>query len=248
MADAFQDTRFAEIARERVSDRVAGELMRMISTGGLAPGERLPGERQLAEMMSVSRVSIRAALQQLKARGLIESVQGGGTRVVSTMKELDSPLTTLVRIDPENLRDLVELRGSLEVWASKRAARRGDPDAISNLGEIVERMSQGQTRRDYQAEDDLAFHLAVAKASGSPVYLHMIDVVRDVLSTMMKMNRYRVFKDRDADIALNHHIDIYEAIKSGDEVRAGDAMQAHLDWVLSRYDPSQDLLDTADFD
>jgi len=238
MAEAFNDPRFAEIARERVSDRIAGELMKMISGGELPPGGRLPGERQLAEMMSVSRVSVRAALQQLKARGLIEAVQGGGTRVVSSLKELDSPLTALVRIDPENLRDLVELRGNLEVWAARRAAKRADRAAIEQLGQIVAKMSEGHQRRDYQAEDDLAFHLAVARAAGSPVYLHIIDVVRDVLSAMMKVNRYRIFKDGDAETALAHHRAIYEAIRDGDESAAGAAMQVHLDWVLARYDPA----------
>ena len=78
---AADDLRFQQIARESVSDRVAQELLKLIGSGRLAPGERLPGERQLAEMMNVSRVSIRSALQQLKAQGLVTSVQGGGTRV-----------------------------------------------------------------------------------------------------------------------------------------------------------------------
>ncbi|MCR9258020.1 MAG: FadR family transcriptional regulator [Alphaproteobacteria bacterium] len=244
MAETFNDPRFAEISRERVSDRIAGELMKMISGGELPPGERLPGERQLAEMMSVSRVSVRAALQQLKARGMIESVQGGGTRVVSSMKELDSPLTALVRVDPENLRDLIELRGNLEVWAARRAAKRADAQAISHIGQIVRKMTEGQPRRDYQADDDLAFHLAVARAAGSPVYMHIIDVIRDVLSAMMKVNRYRIFKPGDADVALGHHKAIYEAIESGDEAAAGRAMQVHLDWVLDRYQPDMTFDET----
>src|SRR3546814_15526559 len=72
------DPRFREIPRERVSDRVANELLKLIGDGRLTPGERLPGERQLATMMGVSRVPIRAALPQLKEQGLLSAVQGGG--------------------------------------------------------------------------------------------------------------------------------------------------------------------------
>src|SRR5262245_54964571 len=72
-ASRHPDPRFKAIARERVSDRVARELMRLIAEGRLAPGERLPGERELATLMGVSRVSVRAALQQLKARGLLSA-------------------------------------------------------------------------------------------------------------------------------------------------------------------------------
>jgi len=82
---AGNDPRFREITRERVSERVAQEIMSLIAAGTLTPGERLPGERQLAEMMNVSRVSVRTALQDLKSQGFIVSVQGGGTRVAASL-------------------------------------------------------------------------------------------------------------------------------------------------------------------
>ena len=116
------DLRFQQIERERVSDRVAQELLKLIGSGRLAPGERLPGERQLAEMMNVSRVSIRSALQQLKAKGLITSVQGGGTRIAKAAEEIERGLTSLVRANNANLHELIEIRSMLEVWAARRAA------------------------------------------------------------------------------------------------------------------------------
>ncbi|TAN49516.1 MAG: FadR family transcriptional regulator, partial [Rhodospirillales bacterium] len=97
-----------------LSERVAGHLRRLIDEGVLAPGERLPGERQLAEALKVSRVSVRAALQCLKAEGYLEARQGGGTKVLSSARSLESPLAGLVRRSPANLRDLVELRILLE--------------------------------------------------------------------------------------------------------------------------------------
>ena len=118
------DLRFQQIEREKVSDRVAQELLRLIGEGRLAPGERLPGERQLAEMMHVSRVSIRSALQQLKTQGLITAIQGGGTRIATVTEEIERGLSSLVRANDSNLRDLIEIRTNLEVWAARRAAER----------------------------------------------------------------------------------------------------------------------------
>src|SRR3546814_4707795 len=117
------DRRFQEIPRERGADRIASELLRLLSSGELAPGERLPGERQLADMMGVSRVSVRAALQQLKAQGFVTAVQGGGTRITAAADQLDSALARLVRANRNNLHDLAEVRANLEVWADRKSTR-----------------------------------------------------------------------------------------------------------------------------
>ncbi|HSK38856.1 MAG TPA: winged helix-turn-helix domain-containing protein, partial [Arenibaculum sp.] len=81
-------TRAGDKGSARVSDRVAARLLDMIAQGHLTPGQRLPGERLLAEQMGVSRVSVRAALQRLKTQGFLAAVQGGGTRVVSSTRDM----------------------------------------------------------------------------------------------------------------------------------------------------------------
>ena len=81
MPSRAREYSFPVIERERVADRVARELHAMIDSGRLRPGDRLPGERQLAAMMRVSRASLRAALGRLKEEGLITAVHGGATRV-----------------------------------------------------------------------------------------------------------------------------------------------------------------------
>ena len=103
------------------ADQVARTITDLIAGGSLSPGERLPGERQLAERMGVSRVSVRAALQRLKAQGMVTSVQGGGTRVASASANLDAGLAVLLRGKLDNLHDLAEIRMALETWAAGRA-------------------------------------------------------------------------------------------------------------------------------
>jgi DNA-binding FadR family transcriptional regulator len=238
---APRDPSFRRIAPQRISDRVADEIARLIATGRLIPGQRLPGERDLAVRMGVSRVSIRAALQQLKAQGLVSAVQGGGTRVKSSAVELDRPLTELLRLNRENLHDLAEIRAILEVWAARRAAERGTQADLGELQGLLAAMDDSERAQRYKAEDDVRFHMAVARASHSAVYLHLLSVIRDILTSMLEYHRYALFSSAEDDRSVNaQHRAVVEAIASGDPEGSARAMHNHLAWVLSRYDDARE--------
>ncbi len=241
MHKASLDPRFHTIPRERVADRVARELLRLIATGELAPGERLPGERQLAEMMNVSRVSVRAALQQLKTQGFVSAVQGDGTRVIAASDERGSALTELVRVNRDNLHDLAEIRASIEVWAARRAAERGGPEQLAEIARHVDFMSSPGRAERHKAEDDLNFHMAIAKASGSAVYMHLMSVLSDILEEMFAYHRYRLHPGPEYDrLLLKQHRAVCAAIQARDGDAAARAMAEHLDTVLSSYAEDQD--------
>lgn len=219
----------------RVADRVAAALMTRISSGELAPGSRLPGERQLAETMGVSRVSVRAALQRLRARGLIDAVQGGGTRVISSAATLDPPLTELLRTDSRNLRDLAEIRLGLEVWAARRAAEAATPDDLAALKRTVEAMNQARGRA--RAEHDVNFHALLARATHSAVYIHLFEAVRHTLAAALERRNWRPFvHPLDDDRLLAQHRAVVEAIERRDGEAAARAIAEHLAWVLERLD------------
>ncbi|MBF0128365.1 MAG: FadR family transcriptional regulator [Alphaproteobacteria bacterium] len=220
----------------RVADRVAERLRAMITSGAVAPGERLPGERQLAESMGVSRVSVRAALQCLKAQGFLEAVQGGGTRVISSATCMDPPLALMARLNLDNLRDLAEIRVILEVWAARRAAESATPEALAELAETVETMEASRLRGCVTTSHDMRFHFAVAKASGSAVYTHIMRVIRDILIQMMEHNRKtRYTPEDDRDIVVQHRA-IMESIREKDGDAAAAAMERHLRWVIAHHD------------
>lgn len=223
--------------QNRVSDQVAERLMAMIADGSLAPGQRLPGERQLAEQMGVSRVSVRAALQRLKTQGFLAAVQGGGTRVISSETTMDPGLAQLLRLNRENLHDLAEIRVLIEVWAARRAALNATPEQLAEMAAVLKAMDADSTRGQRSAEDDVRFHLAVAKASGSAIYMHIVGVIRDILTQSLGFHRYELFATPEEDgIILEHHRAIYQAISARDPDAAADAMRTHLSWVVARYD------------
>ncbi len=230
------DPRFQEIPRERVADRVAQELLRLIAGGSLVPGERLPGERQLAQMMNVSRVSVRAALQQLKAQGLVSATQGGSTRIIASSESLDRGLGRLVRADLRNLLDLAELRAQLEVWAARRAARLAKPDQVEEIARLFDVMADPARDPKCKAEDDFAFHMAIARASDSPVYLHLLSVLGDIFSENCAFHRFELCPTAADDRRfLAEHRAILEAIQAGDEAGAAKAMMDHLSSVIAAY-------------
>lgn len=219
----------------RIADRVASALMSRIASGELAPGSRLPGERQLAEAMGVSRVSVRAALQRLRARGLVDAVQGGGTRVISTAASLDPPMTELLRTDARNLRDLAQIRLGLEVWGARRAAEAATADDLAALKRTVEAMDRARGRA--RAEHDVNFHVLLARASHSAVYIHLFEAVRHTLSAALERRNWRPFVHPvDDDRLMAQHRAVVDAIERRDPDGAARAITEHLSWVLERLD------------
>lgn len=216
-----------------MSDWVAEQLLGRIARGELVPGERLPGERQLAEQLRVSRVSVRAALQALKTQGFLTAVQGGGTRVVSSAGTMDGALTAMVRSQLDNLLDLVEIRRALESWAARRAATRATAAQIATMRAVVAAMEE--PAGDRRAAADLDFHLEIAQAAGSPVYLHILSTIRHILDQMLVFHHSDPFSEGQENVLVTHHRAIVDAIDAHDPDRAAAAVTAHLDWVLARY-------------
>lgn len=221
------------INHENLGDQVATEVLRLIASGEVPPGERLPSERRLAEMLSVSRVSIRAGLQKLKAQGLLTAVRGGGTRVAEPMSTGDPALAALAQIDRGSLTDLLEIRGLLEGWAVRRAAEKATDDDLSTIRRQIHRM---QDTAEDKAEADMDFHLAIAKASGSTVYRHLLVLIRSTLMEMLTYHRFELFgkPKHDAEI-MEQHETIMQAIADKDPDAAKAAMDAHLAWVRGHY-------------
>lgn len=236
MKSHSSDPRFREIPRERVSDRVANELFKLIADGRLTPGERLPGERQLATMMGVSRVSIRAALQQLKEQGLLSAVQGGGTRLLATARDVEADLGKMLRLDAENLADLIAIRSMLEVWAARRAAERGTPQQISEIEEIQRDLSMAYTGPHDKAQRDLLLHQAIARASGSKVYQHLFSRLRDTLEAALDYERSAILTSAEDEQAVQRQLAaIVGAIREHDPHAAAAAAQAHLDFLCAHH-------------
>ena len=215
-------------AGQSVADWVAEELKRHIASGDLAPGDRLPGERQLSDALSVSRVSIRSALQNLKAQGLLSSVQGGGTHVVARDPSMDRPLLHIVGSDPHALHDLAEMIGHVARFGARRAAKNVTPDQIEDMKAVLETMALSGRSPSLQATDDIKFHALLARASESGVYMHLMSVLQETLGAALMSIAARNQPTREeAQTLLHINRLMVLALVEQDADRAGNLAQSH---------------------
>lgn len=214
--------------RQSVADWVADELKRHIASGELAPGDRLPGERQLSDALSVSRVSVRSALQNLKAQGLLSSVQGGGTHVVAKDPSMDRPLLHLVDTDNNALHDLAEIVGHVAAFGAKRAALLVTEADIEDMKAVLETMALAGRSPALQATDDLKFHALIARASQSGAFMHVMSVLQETLGAALTSRGERNHLSRpDAQALLGLNRSLVVAFAQRDEVEAASLAEQH---------------------
>src|ERR1700722_16445926 len=108
-------------SNEPLFQRVAGQVQHYIEGNGLKPGDRLPGERELCELLGVSRASVREALRSLEARGVVVVRHGKGV-FVAAPDEGERAMERFARLREVGLEELFAMREVLEVAAAGRAA------------------------------------------------------------------------------------------------------------------------------
>lgn len=233
---------FSGISHSRTADEVVQQIELLILDGVLRDGDRLPGERDLAQSLDVSRPILREALKELEARGLLTSHHGGGTFVADIIGQVFSkPITDLISRHARATRDYLEYRRELEGLTAELAARRASETDKALLARIIEDM-----RRAHQSglpEDELAadveFHNAVGEAAHNIVLLHTMRACYRLLSEGIFFNRKAVFSLPDArEQLLAQHVAIHDAIIAGDTIAAKQAAQAHIDFVMRAVDES----------
>jgi GntR family transcriptional repressor for pyruvate dehydrogenase complex len=150
---------FTQVRVDRVADKVADQLKGLISDGRVKVGDRLPPERELAEQMGVSRVSIREALQQLEMKGMLEIVHGGGSIVRNiTGQEIRKTLELFLERDPKRVLELAELRAFMEAWAAREAARHRTEAELETMRGYLEEMERDFERGQIRYDVDFKYH------------------------------------------------------------------------------------------
>ena len=214
---------------DRLSDRMAERLEELILRRVLKPGQKLPSERDLADMFGVSRTVVREATHNLTAKGLLEIRSGKGAYVTgpSTASVVES-LTLLLRSMEEGLpiEDLHDVRRILETAIAARAAERATDEDIACLENTQRGMEDEETDHDVAADLDVEFHRCLAVAAHNPLFVILLDSIGELLVAIRRVS----FQEAETlDKARYHHRAILEAVKHKDASRAEQAMSAHLD-------------------
>lgn len=228
--------KFQPIKPKKVSSQIADQIRTSILAGEFTPGDKLPPERELAEMFGVSRPSVREALNMLAAAGLVMSYQGGGTVVMSLVETVaGNPLTELIRFQQERALDVIEVRKGMESWTAFYAAQRALPEDLRRLEEIVDGM-RGNLEGLKQSEDlDANFHIVIARATHNIVWLHLMQSLYDAMKEFQQSVWRAVYiTSEDHHLLFRHHRNILERIMARDPAGARDAMIEHLTFAEQR--------------
>jgi GntR family transcriptional regulator, transcriptional repressor for pyruvate dehydrogenase complex len=214
------------------SEVVVDGIKKMITTGRLSAGSRLPVEKDLALELGVSRGSLREGVRALVLMGVLETRQGDGTYVTALdPATLLGPLAVLVDLQrPGNMVDLMTVRRVLEVEAAGRAALRITETELAQAGDALARMETliKQKVVDHQAvmEADVAFHRVIANASGNPTLSALID---GLASRTVRARTWRALHDEGAESRTHaEHQAILTALRARDPDAARLRMGAHL--------------------
>jgi GntR family transcriptional regulator, transcriptional repressor for pyruvate dehydrogenase complex len=216
---------FEAIRKNRVHEEVAKQIERLI-VQKMQPGDKLPAERELAELLGVSRSSIRDAIRRLEIVGLVEPRQGAGTvvREISTAT-LVSPLANVIAHRRQLVGELLDFRRMLEPPLAARAATHASNGEIAGMDEILRRQDKKVRQGELAVEEDTEFHYRIALASGNSVVLKVMDVVMDLLRETRSRSLQTEGRPQKS---LAGHKRILAAMKRHDAAAAEAAMRAHI--------------------
>jgi GntR family transcriptional regulator, transcriptional repressor for pyruvate dehydrogenase complex len=219
---------FEIVRRNRVYEEVAKQIERLILKK-LQPGDKLPSERELADMLRVSRGSIRDAIRGLELMGLVEPRQGAGTIVREiSANSVVNPFANALKRRKELVSELLDFRKMLEPPLAARAATHASTEEIAEMEEILRRQEEKQRQGDAAVAEDTEFHYSIALASDNSVVLKVIDILMDLLRDTRARSLQVLGRPQKS---LSGHRRILAAIKRHDGEAAQAAMRRHLEDV-----------------
>ncbi|HWL80175.1 MAG TPA: FCD domain-containing protein [Roseomonas sp.] len=213
-----------------LSDAVHARLLEMLGSGEFPQGARLPGEHALAGRFAVSRPVLRQALARLQAEGRIETRKGSGTFVREAAASPPLSLAYEPLSSIPDVRSFLEFRCGLESEMAARAAAYAGPATRAALRRAAQALEAEAAAGRPAIEEDIAFHLAIARASGNRFFVATLAALAEQMRFSIRLTRELCTLPSAARFAemQAEHDRILAAIESGDAAAAHSAMAAHL--------------------
>jgi len=227
------------ISMKKIYQSVIEQFVDLIKRGKLNVGQKLPPERVLAEMLNVSRASLREAFSAMEITGLIEVRPGEGSFITDlNIAPFINTIAPLFLRDSSMEEDLLQFRKMLECEAVKLAADNADADNCKLMEEPLEMMRKAIEDNDTSmgAEADVQFHKAIFALSGNVILMKASEYIGFIFEASVRFNREKILvNNQNTEELYRQHKQIYEAISNRDAVLASSIMGTHLDFVKQMY-------------
>ncbi len=221
------------VQTKRASEEIYNQIRQLILDGEIHPGERLPSERKMMEMMHRSRPTIREAMRMLEREGYIKIYSGSSGAVVQEINVDNAvqSLETIIQMKHLSIENILEYRRQTENEAARLAAARRTEEDLEKMKEIIQRAETAIGNPEEFMACDMEFHVAVAEASQNSMYSIMLQVCRNVLgeslTEILNQGKKSTQKVR-YELILDVHKKIYIAVKNQKEEEAAKWMTTHL--------------------
>lgn len=211
---------------EGVQKDIIEKLRDLIDYKNLEPGDKLPSERMLSEKFGVSRSNVREAIQKLEFFGILKSKPQSGTFIANIGQiAMKGMLEDILKLEDPGFKSLVETRILLELKTVKLASLRRTEEDLQKIRETLDAYKEKVLNDKDAVQEDLLFHLAIAKASkNSTMNTFMLIITPEIITNFEK---YHVCDSDLSFMGIQEHEDIFEAIKKQDPQLAREKMKVH---------------------
>jgi len=213
--------------------KIISELRDYVVFKNLEPGDKIPSERMLAERFKVSRSNIREAIQRLEFFGILKSKPQSGTFIADIGRvAMRGMLDDILRLEDPDFKSLVETRILLELKLVQMAAERRTKEDLDEMKSALDAYELKVNANQEAVEEDLLFHLAIAKASrNATMNTFMLIITPEIITNFEK---YHVCDSNLSRKGIQEHRDIFNAIEKQDTKLARQKMKDHFN-VLYQY-------------
>lgn len=215
------------IDRVNLVEEIVERITAFILGQGLAPGDRLPPEREFASTFRVGRSTIREAIKSLRAVGIVEVTPRGPVVGPGHTEGLAKSLAWGLLVTERGVQDALEARAAVEPALARLAAERATDEELAQLGEILGRMRKQPGPKGY-VEADLEFHLMIARAARNGLLLSIAETLQGLSRTWITKNLAAEKKKNLLARSYREHEAIYGALRDRDPAGAAASMHAHL--------------------
>lgn len=226
---------FTRVSTGRASADVVAQIHAALESGELAPGDRLPPERELATQLGVSRVTVRDALRVLEANGLVAirvGARGGAFVTAPEPDHVSEGLANLLMMSQVTPSDITEARMVFELGALRLVCERATPDDLAALTEICDRSEQALRQDTFDVSLSAEFHTRLAQSAHNVAISLVTEAFQEPM--LRSLVRAKAIDPHMGDPGVHEHRQLVSAIAGGDTREARRILRQHLGRTAQR--------------